>query len=86
MLLFVNVCDSHGVEVTDHLWFDVAKCWEALKLKPGDRVEFTARVREYWKGYHDNRRRDFRLSFPRAVRVIDRPTAPRDTAGQLTFF
>jgi hypothetical protein len=44
-LLFVHVCDSHGNEVTDHIWFTKAEGWTRLQLARGDRAQFTARVR-----------------------------------------
>jgi len=75
MLLFVNVCDGHGNQVTDHLWFGAAQCWLRLNLEPGQRVQFCARVRPYWKGYHDNRRRDFKLSHPTDIRLLCAPSA-----------
>jgi hypothetical protein len=53
--LFVNVTNSLGVEVTDHLWFTVGKRMAALDLKPGDRVSFKATVGKYRKGYRGGR-------------------------------
>ncbi|HEX8177884.1 MAG TPA: hypothetical protein VF543_22535 [Pyrinomonadaceae bacterium] len=52
-LVLVDVTDSRGNLLTDHLWFKMGKQFEELELKPGDRVEFTARVDKYTK-----RRRD----------------------------
>lgn len=73
MLLFVHVRDGHGNPVTDHLWFAVAACWKRLKLEPGQRVQFCARVRAYMKGYHGRRERDYRLSHPTDIRVLCAP-------------
>lgn len=61
---------SSGKQVTDHLWFDKGKSWEACKI--GDHVEFDARVSEYEKGYKGHRDDvfdapisiDYRLSRP----------------------
>lgn len=64
MALLVNVTDERGREMTDHLWLNLCKQVERLDLKPGDIVEFDARVRPYTKGYYDNRQRDYRLSHP----------------------
>ncbi len=64
MALLVEVTDSRGREMCDHVWLNLTKQVEALDLKPGDRIEFDARVRPYVKGYYDDRRRDYRLSNP----------------------
>ena len=57
-LLLVDVRDEAGNEVTDHLWFVVRKQLKELNLQPGDRIEFTARVVEYVKGYKGRRELD----------------------------
>lgn len=75
MLLFVNVCDEQGEEVTDHLWFAKTPSWDALNLQPRDRVKFEARVSRYMKGYHDNRQMDFKLAYPRHIRVLSQVRA-----------
>lgn len=55
---------------TDHIWFTVGKTFEALNLKPGDSIEFDARIGEYVKGYvnHreyiDDREIDYKLTRP----------------------
>ena len=64
MALLLNVTDVRGNEMTDHLWLNLSKGVEALELKPGEVVEFDARVKPYTKGYHDNRRRDYKLNNP----------------------
>ncbi len=64
MALLLDVTDARGNEMCDHLWLNLTKQIEALRLRPGDRIEFDARVRPYVKGYYDNRRRDYRLSHP----------------------
>ena len=71
-VLLVEVKDHHGVVVADHLWFNLTKGFDELDLKPGDVVEFDARVMPYLKGYKGNREdedlppieRDYRLSYP----------------------
>ena len=52
-LVLVNVTDTKGNELTDHLWFKCGKQFEDLELSPGDQVEFAATVEKYFK-----RRRD----------------------------
>lgn len=83
-LLFRDVQDEAGNVVTDHLWFTSCKQWEALRLVEsiGERVRFEARVRPYWKGYHDDRRRDYRLSHPTKATVINRTTEGLDHANK----
>jgi len=77
-LLFLEVQDSAGNVVTDHIWFTAAKCWQKLNLQPSQKVQFCARVKEYWKGYHTDRTRDFKLSHPTDIRII----LPRDPSDQ----
>jgi len=64
MALLKDVTDLKGNEMCDHVWLNLTKQVEALHLVPGDVIEFDARVKPYWKGYHDDRRRDYRLSNP----------------------
>jgi len=54
-LLLVDIRDEQGTEVADHLWFVVRKQLKALDLQPGDKIEFTARVKPYIKGYRGRR-------------------------------
>lgn len=59
-----------GQTACDHVWFSVGKQIDQLNLKPGDRVDFDARISTYTKGYVnirqgiDNRQIDYRLSHP----------------------
>lgn len=50
LLTDVALSDS-GEVVTDHLWFNLTKGFEALGLEEGDTVAFDARVTEYVRGY-----------------------------------
>jgi hypothetical protein len=59
-LLLVDVRDEAGTVVTDHLWSVVRKQLKELSLQPGDKIEFTARVKSYVKGYR-GRREDYDL-------------------------
>jgi hypothetical protein len=54
-MLLRNVCDEQGTQVTDHLWFVVRKQLKELNAQPGDKIEFTARVKPYVKGYRGRR-------------------------------
>lgn len=90
-VLLVEIKDGAGVDVCDHLWFNLTKEFEALNLQPGDRVKFCARVRGYWKGYggEENQTRDLKLSHPTKItRITAAPVAlemKTDGAGQIMF-
>jgi hypothetical protein len=71
-LLLVDIKDISGATVTDHLWMKVGKRLSSLAALPGDRVQFDARVTEYVKGYRKSGARDYRLSFPTKVQVVQR--------------
>lgn len=74
-LLFENVCDRSGQQYTDHIWFTSGKQFEALDLKPGDKICFDARVKAYTKGYKGHREdydtnpisTDYKLSHPNNI-------------------
>lgn len=73
-LLFTEIRDPDGSIVCDHLWFSLTEGWKALRLAPGDQVQFDARVTPYEKGYQGRQdgmwlgecgtERDWRLSRP----------------------
>lgn len=70
-ILFKNVVRTDtGKQVTDHIWFTVGKTISSLGLRPGDTVEFDARVGGYVKGYvnhreyRDDRILDYKLNRP----------------------
>lgn len=67
-ILLVDVTDLAGNEVTDHVHFTFGKWCE--RVKPGDKIQFCARVRSYRKGYHDRRTMDYRLDRPTDIRVL----------------
>jgi len=75
-ILLVNIIDSETNQtVTGHLWFSFTKGFESANVKPGDRIEFEARVRKYSKGYVNRRyevnkkQTDYRLSHPTKIHV-----------------
>jgi len=82
-VLLVKLTDVHGHALCDHLWFNLTQGFEALKLQPGDEVEFEGRVAGYWKGYRGQRddedlppvSRDFKLSHPNHFRKLGEPGA-----------
>jgi hypothetical protein len=76
-ILLVDVKDSHGVIVTDHIWFSLTKGFQSLgELKEGDLIQFDARVKRYLKGYvnHreyiDVRELDYKLNNPTKIKMI----------------
>ena len=73
-VLLVDVRDSDGNPVTDHLWFNYTKGFASLgDLQEGDVIRFDARVRPYIKGYVnqreyiDEREVDYKLAYPTKV-------------------
>jgi hypothetical protein len=72
---------ANGQIVTDHVWFNCTKGFEALgTLQEGDVIEFDARVKTYVKGYFGRRldvykpaELDYKLSHPtKIVKVVER--------------
>jgi len=57
--------------VTDHLWFNLPKCFEKLGiLVEGEEISFDARVDSYYKGYDQNNRvLDYKLVYPTKVQL-----------------
>ena len=82
-ILFKNIVRADTGEVlADHLWFNKTGGFQKLgPLKSGDRVEFDARVKQYWKGYFGRRweaqldnppQKSYKLSHPtRIVKVSE---------------
>jgi len=75
-LLFKDIRDENGI-VTDHLWFSLTKGFESLgTLKPGDVIEFEARISEYSKGYVNRsigvnqKITDYKLSRPTKIKRV----------------
>ncbi len=79
-VLLINVKDENGKLVADHLWFNNTKRFQKLGiLKHGDKIEFYARVKEYYKGYVNRRDEfgyreigyqeiDYKLSYPTKIK------------------
>ncbi len=62
--------------VTDHSWFSYTQGFVKAMVRPGDALEFEARVKEYRKGYVNktykinNTSADFKLSNPTKIKKI----------------
>lgn len=74
-ILLKDVMTIKEEHLTDHLWFNYTKRFEALgTLYPGDVIAFNARVRTYVKGYvgrgEDNRSIDYKMTHPSKVSLI----------------
>lgn len=77
-VLLSDIKDEYGKDVSDHLWFNLTKEFQKLKLEDGTVVEFHARVKEYVKGYRGYREDvydkpceiDYKLSHPTKLRIL----------------
>lgn len=76
-LLLLNIIDEEtNLPVADHVWFAYTKTFEKIKLEPGLRIGFEARIKIYKKGYVnrkyeiDNRKSDFKLSHPTKIIIL----------------
>ncbi len=75
-ILLRDVREKGAVDiVADHLWFSYTKGFQALKLTEGAKIEFDARVKQYSKGYVNNkyginkRKLDYKLSHPTRIKI-----------------
>lgn len=75
-VLLRNIVDADGNAVTDNLWFNLTKAFEALHLEFGDTVEFRARSEPVvksevrWKGVAPTLHVEYRLTRPTKVRKV----------------
>ena len=77
-ILLSQVKDADtGELVADHVWFTFTKGFEAVNARPGDLLQFEARIKEYKKGYVNKaaginqRRTDYKLSHPGKIQKIN---------------
>jgi hypothetical protein len=75
-ILLKDIIDlENGALVTDHLWLNLTKGFEALSIKEGVALEFEARIKEYTKGYVNSRykidqqKKDYKLSHPTKFKI-----------------
>jgi len=76
-ILLIDIKDSNGKIITNHIWFKMTKGFEKLgELKEKDVIQFDARVKNYIKGYHgrkaeeygeENYEEDYKLNFPTKI-------------------
>ena len=76
-VLLKDIYDNKEKLLTDHLWFNLTKGFDKLRMKEGDIIEFYARVKRYEKGYRGQRddvyvphEMDYKLSHPSKLRKI----------------
>lgn len=77
-MLFTDITDADGNPVCEHLWLNYTAGFARLSpWKPGDVVEFDARVKSYVKGYMGHRvdvyrpiEKDYKLSHPTRIKKI----------------
>jgi hypothetical protein len=61
-ILLNNITDRDGNIVADHLWLNLNKEFDKLNIREGDRVEFSAKVIEYYKQNHRaSKEKDYKL-------------------------
>lgn len=79
-VLLLDIKNSKGDIISDHLWFNKTKGLSALELQKGMVVQFNAKVKEYTKGYFgydfmkqlDNPpQQDYKLSHPTKIKILD---------------
>jgi len=82
-LLFKNIKRVNNQKniITDHIWFNLTKEFDNIRLEPGDLISFDARIVEYYKGYKGYKEdlqmmkpieKDYRLSHPRNIKKLKR--------------
>lgn len=77
-ILLVNVRNQFDDFVCEHIWLRETKMFDKLKLKKGDKVMFSAVVKEYKRGYYTQEfysngkpiTKDYRLCFIKNVKKI----------------
>lgn len=81
-VLLKDVKDENGQLVTDHLWFNMTKGFEAANPEPRDIVEFMGKAEKYIKGYNGRREdvykpleSDYKLSRPTKIKNLGKKKA-----------
>lgn len=62
-VLLVDIKDSKGNRITDHLWFS-CNDFQNIELKKGDRISFEAKIGQYVKGYEGSKN-----GFPKPLKI-----------------
>jgi len=70
-IVLKNITDKDGNLITDHIWLNLSKEFDKLNLREGDRIEFSARVVEYYKkNYRAKSEKDYKLDNLVSVKKI----------------
>lgn len=75
-VLLLNIKNTFGDFLTDHVWIREAKKFKKLKLNQGDKVMFSAIVRQYQRGYlggntqKDESKCDYKLMYLEKIKKI----------------
>lgn len=90
-LLFINIQTLEGKEITDHLWFNNTKMFQALNLKENDVITFFARVATYNKTDIEDigsqryyyKHQDYKLSYPtKASKILEDKIEPLELSKE----
>lgn len=83
--LFTQIMGSGFQVLTDHVWILRGVQINRLALREGEAVTFNATVTSYWKGYHGDRTKDYRLSRPSNFKRLAFCPGPVENAEQFTL-
>lgn len=77
-ILLKNIVDVEtNAPLTDHVWFAFTKGFQEAGIRPGERIQFEARVKKYSKGYVNRRHQinekkiDYKLSHPTKIKRVE---------------
>ncbi|RVU71005.1 MULTISPECIES: hypothetical protein [Lactobacillus] len=63
---------EHPQIIADHLWLNLTKGFADLGLlQEGDRLQFNGRVSEYSKGFINKDKKDYELSYPTKIQLLN---------------
>ena len=80
-VLLLDIKDSSGNTITDHLWFNKTKGFSSINPQEGDIIQFDARVKKYTKGYfgydfikqiENPPQTDYKLSHPTKIKIVNK--------------
>lgn len=72
-LCLKNIVDENYNLVADHMWFRYTVHFRKIgELEKEDRLIFTARTRSYYKGQVHSKKKDFKLTESKNIRLINR--------------
>lgn len=71
-MLFKNLRNSFGDYICNHIWIREIKEIKKLNLKKGDKIQFSAVVKKYYRGDRSKNKEkyDYKLVYLRNIRKI----------------